>query len=79
VIGTRSGGITDIIEDGKSGILVPPQDQVSLASAMERILTDHNLASRLAEEGYQSAIAKFSPEAVLQKYEEVIKDQGKKV
>jgi glycosyltransferase involved in cell wall biosynthesis len=72
VIGTRSGGITDIIEDGQSGILVPPQDHVSLATAMERILTDHNLASRLAEGGYQSAMAKFSPQAVLHKYLEVL-------
>jgi glycosyltransferase involved in cell wall biosynthesis len=72
VVGTRSGGITDIIEDGKSGILVPPKDQVSLASAMERILTDYNLASRLAEEGYRSATAKFSPEAVLRKYLKVL-------
>jgi glycosyltransferase involved in cell wall biosynthesis len=68
VIGTRSGGILDIIEDGKSGILVTPKDQVNLASAMERIIKDENLAHQLAEEGYQSALAKFSPEAVLQKY-----------
>jgi len=73
VIGTRSGGITDIIEDGKTGILVPPQDQVSLASAMERILTDYNLASRLAEKGYESAQAKFSPKSVLREYMEIIK------
>jgi glycosyltransferase involved in cell wall biosynthesis len=72
VVGTRSGGITDIIEDGKSGILVPPQDQVSLAFAMERILTNKNLACQLAEGGYQSAMAKFSPQAVLKKYREVL-------
>jgi glycosyltransferase involved in cell wall biosynthesis len=72
VIGTRSGGIIDIIEDGKSGILVPPKDPVNLASAMERILTDQDLAHRLAEGGYQSALAKFSPEAVLKKYLEVL-------
>jgi glycosyltransferase involved in cell wall biosynthesis len=72
VIGTRSGGITDIIEDGKSGILIPPKDEVSLASAMEKILADHDLASRLAEEGYKSAMEKFSPQAVLKKYMNVL-------
>jgi glycosyltransferase involved in cell wall biosynthesis len=72
VVGTRSGGITDIIEDGKSGLLVPPKDHEGLAQAMQRILTDKQLAERLAEGGYRSALAKFSPQAVLRKYLEVI-------
>ncbi len=72
VVGTRSGGIPDIIQDGESGILFPPGDHLGLASAMERILTDHRLAFRLAEGGYKSAMEKFAPEAVLQKYLEVL-------
>ena len=72
VVGARSGGITDIIQDGKSGILVPPGDHLSLASAMEKILTDEELASRLAEGGYQSAMAEFSPAMVLKKYLELL-------
>lgn len=72
VVGTRSGGITDIIQDGKSGILVPPGDHLSLAAAMEKILTDEKLASQLAEDGYQSAMAKFSSEMVLKKYMELL-------
>lgn len=73
VVGTRSGGITDIIEDGRSGLLVPPKDHEGLAQAMERILTDEELALRLAEGGYRSALAKFSPQAVLQKYLRVLR------
>lgn len=68
VIGTRSGGIPDIIEDEKSGLLVPPKDPLSLARAIERVLTDERLASRLAQGGYESARAKFSSGAVLQEY-----------
>lgn len=68
VIGTRSGGIPDIIEDEKSGLLVPPKDPLSLASAIERVLADERLASQLAEGGYESARAKFSSGAVLQEY-----------
>jgi glycosyltransferase involved in cell wall biosynthesis len=73
VIGTKSGGIPDIIEDGVTGLLVPPHDHLNLASAMERILTDEESASRLAEGGYQGAIAKFSPEAIGKKYLDCIK------
>jgi len=72
VIGTASGGIPDIIEDEVSGLLVPPRDHISLASAMERVLTDHNLAEGLAEAGYLSASSKFSPETIQAKYSELL-------
>jgi glycosyltransferase involved in cell wall biosynthesis len=72
VIGTKSGGIPDIIVDGVTGLLVPPQDYLSLACAMERILTDQNLAENLSEAGYVSAKAKFSPETIQAKYLELL-------
>lgn len=72
VIGARSGGITDIIEHDTSGLLVTPDDVQDLAAAMERILGDFQLALRLAEGGYQSAQKNYSPQAVLQKYLEVL-------
>jgi glycosyltransferase involved in cell wall biosynthesis len=72
VIGTKSGGIPDIIEDEVSGLLVPPRDHVSLASAMERVLTDDNLAEGLSEAGYLSASSKFSPETIQAKYSELL-------
>jgi glycosyltransferase involved in cell wall biosynthesis len=72
VIGARSGGITDIVEHDTSGLLVTPDDAQDLASAMERILGDFQLALRLAEGGYQSALKKYSPQAVLEKYLEVL-------
>jgi glycosyltransferase involved in cell wall biosynthesis len=73
VIGARSGGIPDIIDDGKTGILVNPRDPVDLAAAIERILSDGDLASRISEAGHQSAISNFSQEAFLKRYLEVLK------
>ncbi len=72
VIGARSGGITDIIEHGRSGLLVAPGDEQDLASAMEKVLSDFQLAARLAEGGYRSAVDKYSPHSVLQKYLEIL-------
>jgi glycosyltransferase involved in cell wall biosynthesis len=72
VIGTESGGIPDIIEDEKTGLLVPPRDYFSLASAMERILTDEKLAMNLAEAGYRSALENFSQEVIQRKYQQVL-------
>lgn len=78
VVGIRSGGITDIIEDGKTGLLALPRDFLSLALALERILTDDIYAEELAEAGYRSAEEKFSPEAIRRKYIEVLKNTVKR-
>lgn len=72
VIGTDSGGIPDIIEDEKTGLLVKPKDPLDLAKAMEKILKDYCLAEKLAERGYRQAVSKFSPEAIQEKFLEFI-------
>ena len=40
VVATRVGGLPDLIDDGRTGILVPPNEPAMLASAVERLLTD---------------------------------------
>jgi glycosyltransferase involved in cell wall biosynthesis len=47
VVGSRVGGIPDLVEDGVSGILVPPGDAEALADALVRALSDRQLAERL--------------------------------
>jgi glycosyltransferase involved in cell wall biosynthesis len=49
VIGTRVGGIPDLVEDGVSGVLVEPGDVGALAEALVRVLSDRKLAARLAD------------------------------
>jgi len=44
VIGSRIGGLAEILEDGVSGLLMPPGDAASLARGMERVLTDGGAA-----------------------------------
>lgn len=48
VVGSRVGGIPDIVEDGVSGLLVPPGDVTALADVLVRVLSDPELAERLA-------------------------------
>ncbi len=55
VIGARSGGIPDIIEDGVNGLLVAPGDTAALAAALERVLTDGDLAAGLGAGAAASA------------------------
>ena len=47
VVGTRVGGIPDLVVEGQTGILVPPEDAPALAAALVRVLSDRALAERL--------------------------------
>jgi glycosyltransferase involved in cell wall biosynthesis len=51
VVGTSAAGIPDIVVDGESGLLVPPEDAPALAEALVRVLTDRSLATRLGMTG----------------------------
>jgi len=48
VIGSRAGGIPDVVEDGVNGLLVPPGDAGALAEALVRFADDRVTAERLA-------------------------------
>lgn len=66
VVATRAGGAAEIIEDGRTGLLVTPGDAVELGGALQRLLDrpDENL--RIARAGATVARARFSVEAMLE-------------
>ena len=47
VVASRAGGILDLVDDGKQGLLVDPEDTDALADALVRVLSDRELAERL--------------------------------
>ena len=55
VVGTRAGGIPDIVEDTVNGLLVPAEDPPALAAALIRCLEDRALLERLSEGARSSA------------------------
>ncbi|MCD6418030.1 glycosyltransferase family 4 protein [bacterium] len=77
VIASAVGGIVDIVKDGHSGLLVPEKDPDALAEAIIRVLTDKELYIKLAKDGYEYAIQKFSPsvveKAIVDVYEALLK------
>ncbi|MCX7795401.1 MAG: glycosyltransferase family 4 protein [bacterium] len=53
VIATEVGGIPEIIDDGKTGILVPPEDPLEIARAIEKLINNRELMKELGEAGYK--------------------------
>jgi glycosyltransferase involved in cell wall biosynthesis len=70
VVGSDSGGITDIIENGESGLLVPPADADQLARALERLARDPALAARLGAAGERRVRTAFGWPEIMAKWEE---------
>jgi 2-deoxystreptamine N-acetyl-D-glucosaminyltransferase/2-deoxystreptamine glucosyltransferase len=63
-----TGGSREILEDGRSGLLV--QDTAQLGEAVARLAGDGALRARLAE-GARARASAFAPEALIPRYEDV--------
>ena len=67
VIGTRVGGLSEIIEHGRNGILVDPSNPYSLATAMYHLAIDDKLRKRLGKNGLQDAKKKYDWKVIIKK------------
>jgi glycosyltransferase involved in cell wall biosynthesis len=59
VVATRVGGLLEIVDDGRSGFLVPPADPSALAAALLRVLNDAVLRRELGERARAVAELRF--------------------
>jgi glycosyltransferase involved in cell wall biosynthesis len=71
VIATEAGGVTEIVEDGVNGLLVPPQDPAALAAAIRRFLADEELRERLRSAAAGS-VAGYAPERIYEQLESLL-------
>ncbi len=71
VVATNSGGPGEIIEDGRSGLLVPPGDPRALGEAVLKLLTDPARRSQIAQAGRQRALEQFDMRRVVKEVEAV--------
>jgi glycosyltransferase involved in cell wall biosynthesis len=75
VVASNVGGIPEMVEDGVSGLLVPPGDPDALATAIARLLLDHSLADTLGRAGHDLVHDRFCVELMV-KAIETIYDEG---
>ena len=55
IVATDVGGVRAALDDGRAGLLVPPDDLEALVAALRRIAADQALRERLVERGLQLA------------------------
>ena len=60
VVGSRTGGIPEVVADGETGLLVPPDDPAELARALNMLLADPDRADAMGQAGRKRAVAEFS-------------------
>jgi phosphatidylinositol alpha-1,6-mannosyltransferase len=69
VVASEIGGIIDIVQHERTGLLVPPGDQGALAGALTRVLTDRSLSERLGAAGLRALRESFSWERIVDRWE----------
>jgi glycosyltransferase involved in cell wall biosynthesis len=74
VVGSAIGGLPDLVVPGVTGLLVPPDDDWELATALERLLVDERRLQAMAAAAHARAAA-FSTEAVVPRIEAVYAGQ----
>jgi glycosyltransferase involved in cell wall biosynthesis len=71
VVAFKSGGLTDVIQDGRTGILVSPGDTAALAAALDAVIAEPERARTLGAAGRLYALANFAPESAAQRYSDI--------
>jgi L-malate glycosyltransferase len=71
VVATDVGGNPEVVEDGRTGLLVPPRNADELATAMMQILQCPDMACRFGENGRDRVVSEFSLESMVRQTHEL--------
>ena len=70
-VATRVGGIPEVVEDGISGLLVPPGDAAGLARAVEALIADPTRRAAMGAAARRPAMDRFSADVIVPGYEAI--------
>lgn len=73
VVAAATGGLTEIVEDGKTGLLVPPRDACGLAKAIIRLANSESERIRMGENGRVMVHEKFDPHNLSSDVERILR------
>jgi glycosyltransferase involved in cell wall biosynthesis len=81
VVATTAGGLPEVVEDGVTGLLVPPDNPDSIAVALQALLSDPVRRQQMGRAGRRRVFEQFdlnsSVEALQQLYEHLLADEGR--
>jgi glycosyltransferase involved in cell wall biosynthesis len=69
VIATRVGGVPDVINHGETGLLCDPHDPTDLTAALDRLASDEDERTRLAQQGREVVETDYSWANLYDRYE----------
>jgi glycosyltransferase involved in cell wall biosynthesis len=61
-VATAVGGIPEVVVEGVTGLIVPPQDPAALSAAIAQLLSDQTMSTRFGGEARRRAVELFSPQ-----------------
>jgi glycosyltransferase involved in cell wall biosynthesis len=67
VVACRIAAVPEVVQDGVTGLLVPPRDPAALAGEIERLIADPELARRLGRDGRRRVLG-FTPRHVAERF-----------
>ncbi len=71
VVAASVGGLGELVHDGITGLLVPPEDPSALAAAVARLAADPELRATMGKRGRDSVVGRYSVEGMVRAYEQV--------
>jgi len=77
VVATRISGIPELVEDGRTGLLVPPRDPAALADALAALEGDSDLRGRLGRAGREKVSREFDVRANARRLLRLISEEGR--
>jgi glycosyltransferase involved in cell wall biosynthesis len=74
IIGTRTGAVPEILDEGQAGLIVPPGDVKELAEALRKLMADEELRAKLGAAAQRRFEERFNPDRVMGEILEVYRE-----
>lgn len=72
VVGTITGGSAEVLQDGVTGLTIPPEDATTTAQQISRLIDDHELSLRLRAAGSAMVRHRFDQRRIVEQVEEYL-------
>jgi N-acetyl-alpha-D-glucosaminyl L-malate synthase BshA len=73
VVASSVGGVREVVRDGVTGLLVPPEQPAAVAAAARSLLENEPRRLAMAQSARADAIARFAPDPAVDRYEQVLR------